>query len=194
MSMAFDGLGEAPDEALLVAYGNGDRAAARELTLRLAPRILAYANRMLGDVSEAEDVTQETMFRLWRIAPKWENGRAKVSTWAFRVATNLCTDRLRARRNVGLDTVPDPVDPSPRADQTLQDKARSAALEQALLSLPERQRTAIILRHLDGLQNTEIAEVMDTSVEAVESLTARGKKALAEELGRQRRELGFCDG
>ncbi len=81
---------------LLVLYANGDPAAARALTLRLTPRVLGFAARMLGDRAEAEDVAQEAMLRLWRIAPEWRQGEAKVSTWLYRVASNLCTDRLRA--------------------------------------------------------------------------------------------------
>ena len=76
----------------------GDRLAARALTERLVPRVLGYASRMLGgDRAEAEDVTQEAMLRLWRMAPDWRPGEAQVSTWLYRVVTNLCTDRQRAR-------------------------------------------------------------------------------------------------
>ena len=62
-----------PNEALLVAYGNGDRAAAAVLTRRLVPRLVAYAGRMLNDRAEAEDVAQEAMLRLWKIAPDWRH-------------------------------------------------------------------------------------------------------------------------
>ena len=109
--MAFDQAQQVSDEALLVAYGNGDREAAQPLTGRLAPRVLGYAARMLGgDRAEAEDVTQEAMLRLWKIAPDWRQGEAKVTTWLFRVASNLCTDRLRKRRNVTIYSVAEPGD------------------------------------------------------------------------------------
>ena len=100
MAMAFDAETEVSDEALLVAYGNGDREAAAMLTARLAPAgAWGFAARMLGgDRAEAEDVTQEAMLRLWKIAPEWRQGEAKVTTWLYRVSTNLCTDRLRKRR------------------------------------------------------------------------------------------------
>ncbi len=96
--MALDITSEASDEALLVLYGNGDRAAAQILTLRLTPMALRVARRMLGDWAEAEDVAQEAMMRLWRIAPEWRQGEAKVTTWLYRVVTNLATDRLRKRK------------------------------------------------------------------------------------------------
>jgi RNA polymerase sigma factor (sigma-70 family) len=196
MEMAFDAENEASDEALLVLYANGDAQAARVLTMRLAPRVLSFAARMLGgDLAEAEDVAQEAMLRLWRIAPDWRQGEAKVSTWLFRVASNLCTDRLRRRRGVGLDDLgADPPDDSPGAEARLQAASRAEALEAALQDLPERQRQAVVLRHLEGVSNPEIAAVMEISVEAVESLTARGKRALARALEGRRAELGYGDG
>lgn len=180
--------------ALLVAYANGDRAAARELTEALVPRALAQATRMLGSRAEAEEVAQEAMLRLWRAAPGWRQGEARVSTWMYRVTANLCTDRLRRRRGlVGLDEVAEPADPAPSAAERLQGEARLRALSEALAALPARQAQAVALRHLEGLSNPEIAAVMEVGVEAVESLTARGKRALAAALGARKAELGHGD-
>jgi len=179
---------------LLVAYGNGDRDAAAMLTARLAPRVLRFATRMLGgDRAEAEDVTQEAMLRLWKIAPDWRQGEAKVSTWLYRVSANLCTDRLRKRRSVDIDAIPEPEDDGPGAAERMMQADRARALEAALAALPERQRVAVTLRHLDGRSNPEIAEVLEISVEAVESLTARGKRALAALLAGRREELGYAE-
>lgn len=190
--MAFDQAQQVSDEALLVAYGNGDREAAQLLTARLAPRVLGYAARMLGgDRAEAEDVTQEAMLRLWKIAPDWRQGEAKVTTWLFRVASNLCTDRLRKRRNVDIDSVAEPEDDAPGAVASLMEADRARALDGALAQLPDRQREAVVLRHLEGLTNPEIADAMEISVEAVESLTARGKRTLAGLLSGRREELGY---
>ena len=91
--MPFDALSDVSDEALMALYANGDPAAARTLTLRLTPRVLGYAARILGDRAEAEDMAQEAMLRLWRVAPDWRAGEAQVSSWLYRVVTNLCTDR-----------------------------------------------------------------------------------------------------
>jgi RNA polymerase sigma factor (sigma-70 family) len=196
MDMALDTLATASDEALLVLFANGDPEAARVLSTRFLPRILGYAARILsGDRAEAEDVAQEAMVRLWRIARDWRQGEAQVSTWLYRVTTNLCTDRLRARRrrgtNVDVADVPDLADGRPSAVAVLMQADRMAALEQALESLPERQRQAVVLRHIEGLGNPEIAVVMDMSVEAVESLTARGKRALSAALAGKRAALGY---
>jgi len=194
MDMAFDAAHEVSDEALLVAYGNGDRAAAMALTTRLAPRVTGFAARMLGgDRHEAEDVAQEAMLRLWKVAPDWRQGEAKVTTWLYRVTANLCTDRLRKRRSVAIDAIPEPADDRPGAAAEMMQAARLRALQAALDALPERQRIAVTLRHLEGRSNPEIAEVLEISVEAVESLTARGKRALAASLGQRREELGYVE-
>ena len=75
----------------------------------------------------------------------------------------------------------------------MQDAARSSALQGALDQLPDRQRLAIVLRHLQDLPNPRIAEVMEISVEAVESLTARGKRTLTRLLAGRKEELGYED-
>ncbi|GAA3853571.1 RNA polymerase sigma factor [Celeribacter arenosi] len=193
MDMPYDALLDTSDEALLVAFGNGDASAARALTVRLTPKVLGYATRLLRDRAEAEDVAQEAMVRLWRIAPEWRQGEAKVTTWLYRVVTNLCTDRLRKKRGKGIDEIPEPEDGRPSQDAVLMQAARMAALDAALATLPDRQREAVVLRHIEGLSNPQIAEVLDISVEAVESLTARGKRSLAAALSGQKDELGFED-
>lgn len=180
------------DSALLAAFAKGDRDAARHLSTRLLPRVMGQAVRMLADRVEAEDVAQEAMMRLWRIAADWREGEAQVSTWLYRVTANLCTDRLRKRRRtVDIDDVAEPADPVPGAAAQMQTQSRHAALTAALASLPERQAQAVSLRHLEGLSNPEIAAIMDISVTSVESLTARGKRALHAALADQKDALGF---
>ncbi len=188
---------DAPDAALLVAYANGDAQAGRALLGRLAPRLFAYAARVLGDRAEAEDVVQETMLKLWRIAPDWRQGEAQVSTWAYRVTVNLCTDRLRRRKTraqVDIDSVPEPDSGFASAVEQMTERDRAEALQSALDALPDRQRQAVVLRHLEGLSNPEIAGIMDIGVEAVESLTARGKRALKAALADRKEELGYGHG
>ncbi|MEM7731957.1 MAG: RNA polymerase sigma factor [Pseudomonadota bacterium] len=193
MTMPFDDPKAAPTDALLRLYANGDLQASRVLTARLLPRVLAHATRMLGNRAEAEEVAQDAMLRLWKIAPEWRMGEAKVTTWLYRVVGNLCTDRLRRRRSVGLYEVPEPEDETASPAERLQERARADALQAALLRLPERQSQAVILRHIEELGNSEIAQIMDISVEAVESLIARGKRALTADLSGQREELGLSE-
>ena len=191
--MPLDAYSEFADDALLDQYCTGDAGAARALTQRLTPRIFGQAFRMLGDRAEAEDVTQDAMMRLWKIAPDWRKGEAKVTTWLYRVTANLCTDRLRRRRGVGLDEVDEPQDPTPSVSAQMENRERMDALQTALNTLPDRQRQAVILRHIEGLANPEIAQILEISTEAVESLTARGKRALAQALAPARAQLGYED-
>ncbi len=191
--MPYDAQGDITDEALLLRYANGDPAAPAALTRRLTPRVFGHAYRLLGDRAEAEDVTQEALMRLWKIAPEWRRGEARVTTWLYRVVANLCTDRVRRRRAVALEAVEEPADDTASMAQRLQDRARVEALGAALATLSARQREAVVLRHIEGLGNPEIAEIMQISVEAVESLTARGKRALAGALAGRREELGYND-
>ncbi|MCI5039369.1 MAG: RNA polymerase sigma factor [Donghicola eburneus] len=193
MTMPYDAVSELSDEALLVLYAKGDPLAAQVLSRRFLPRVLAHATRVLKDQAEAEDVAQEAMLRLWKIAPDWRAGEAQVTTWMYRVTANLCTDRIRKRRSVPLDAAPEPEDDTPSAGEAMQDAARAQALNAALMELPDRQRQAVALRHLEGLSNPEIAEILDCGVEAVESLIARGKRVLTKILQGKREELGYVD-
>jgi len=155
------------DDTLLVLFANGDKTAAQELTQRLTPRAFGVAVRVLGDRAEAEDVTQEAMVRLWRMSPDWQPGNAKVSTWLYRVVLNLCLDIRRRRHGgvTGLDEVAEPADPGLGAVERIQDNTRSDALQAALMQLPDRQRQAVVLRHLEELTNPEIAGIMQISTE-----------------------------
>jgi RNA polymerase sigma-70 factor (ECF subfamily) len=196
--MALDDSTDRAQHSQLAAAAAGDAAAARDLAAALGPRLFAQAVRMLGDRAEAEDVAQDALLRLWRQAPRWDpDGTASVAGWCHAVVRNLCIDRMRrtggARAAVALDAAPPLPDPGPGAEQRLQNAARAAALQQALRHLPDRQRHAVVLRHIEGLSNPEIAAQIGGSVESVESLIARGKRALASALAGQRAELGFED-
>jgi RNA polymerase sigma-70 factor (ECF subfamily) len=185
-------LDQLQDDALMVLFANGEPAAARILTARLLPRALSHAARVLGDRAEAEDVAQEAMLRLWRAAANWQSGGAKPSTWLYKVVANLTVDRLRrSGRAVGLDESAEPEDDRPGAEEQMVQAGRMAALDAALARLPERQRQAVVLRHIEGLANPEIADALEISVEAVESLIARGKRALAQALAGQKEALGY---
>jgi len=189
--MAYDAMNDVSDDALMVLYANGDQDAARSLTYRHAPRVLALSRRLLTDRAEAEDVAQDAMLRLWKIAPDWRQGEAKVSTWLYRVTGNLCIDRMRKKKSANLDDIPEPADDRPSVEARMLTKDRAMALQVAMAQLPMRQRLAVTLRHIEELNNPQIAEIMETSIEAVESLTARGKRTLAGLLLDQKEKLGL---
>lgn len=166
------------DDALVARVAAGDPAAVQAMVARQAPRMLSLAYRMLGDIGSAEDVTQETMLRAWRQAPSWKPGRARFDTWMHRVALNLCYDRLRRRREHVMAEPPDRADPAPDAERLLEQDDRARRVDAALQALPERQREAVTLCHYQELGNIEAAVAMNVSVEALESLLSRGRRAL----------------
>ena len=170
------------DEAeLLRQVADGDPKASREMVDRYLAPITRFAARLLGDAAEAEDVAQEAFLRLWRQARRWEP-RAKLSTWLYRVAHNLCIDRLRSRQIRAGAPPPESPEGPPDASTLLENRDTAEAVTQALRELPERQRAAMVLTHYEGLRNYEAAEVMDVTVDALESLLARARRQLKKRL------------
>ena len=147
--------------------------------------------RMLGERAAAEDATQETFLRLWTNAARWEPRRgASLRAWLTRVAMNICLDRLRRRaREAPADAAPESADDAPRADEAMIAADARDAVAAAIAGLPPRQRQAIVLCHYEERSNIEAAEIMETSVEAMESLLARGRRALRAALAPRRNEL-----
>ena len=167
-----------PDEALLARVANGDPASVRALVARKLPRLLSLAGRMLGDASAAEDVAQEVFLRVWKQAPRWRPGAARFDTWLHRVALNLCYDRLRRRRELSYAEPPDRADETPGPERGLEAADTGRRVSAALQTLPDRQREAIVLCHYQELGNIEAAAIMGVSVEALESLLGRGRRAM----------------
>lgn len=182
------------DDALMARAAAGEAAAAERLVSRHGPRAMGLAVSMLADRAEAEDVAQEAMLRLWRQAPRWRAGEAQVSTWLHRVVSNLAIDRLRRRRRWSAEDPPELPDERPGAEARLAEADRSAALRAAIADLPDRQRAALTLRHFAELSNPEIAERLEISVEAVESLLARARRALSKALEDRKEALGLVHG
>jgi RNA polymerase sigma-70 factor (ECF subfamily) len=182
------GLDEHDDDLIGRAAG-GDTDAFGRLVRRHLGRIVAFAGRTLGDAAAAEDVAQETFLRLWTGAARWRPTGARLSTWLHTVALNLCRDRMAKRREAALDDVPDPPDPAPSADARLATQAIGAHVQAALAELPDAQRVAITLCHFQGMRNQEAAEVMNVSVEALESLLARARRGLRARLAAVAHEL-----
>lgn len=169
--------GRDADDELVLRAGRGDQRSVRALIQKKGPRVLALASRMLSDSAEAEDVLQETFIKAWRFAPNWRPGEARFDTWLHRVALNLCYDRLR-RRTLVADLPLDQVDPGPAPDRGLMADDVGRRVDAALKELPVRQREAIVLCHYQDLSNIEAAGIMGISVEALESLLSRGRRAM----------------
>ena len=178
-----------PDLGLVQRAGAGDAAACAMLVDRHLTRIHALAFRVLGNRADAEEVAQEVFLRVWRNAADWRPGPALFSTWLHRVAVNLCHDRLRRRRETALEDAGDPASDEPGPGAALQQKAVSARVATALATLPERQRVAIVLCYYEERSNIEAAAIMTLSVDALESLLARGRRRLKEILAADAADL-----
>lgn len=189
------------DEELMAAVVLGDPHAYQALVRKNLPAISRYALRLVGSRSESEDIAQETLLRLWTTARKWDPAKAKLTTWLHRITHNLCIDFLRKQKRVSLEPDFDSEVSSEEAtsgefSNALRESAEAQgdspdreareaelrALDRALNMLPEAQRSALLLCHYQGFSNKEAADIMGSSVQALESLIARAKRGLRTQL------------
>ncbi len=156
----------------------GDQQAYTRLLDRHLTRVHAYVFRMTGNRADAEDIAQETFLRVWRRARTFKPGRVRFTTWLHRIAHNLCVDAFRKRRDT-VDTEVDAMaDGAPPADELSAVEERRRAVHAGIATLPERQRSALVLCQLQGRSNREAAEIIGVSVDALESLIARARRTL----------------
>ncbi len=169
------------DDALVRRIAQGDARAWRDLVGRHLNAVVAMAWRIVGERAEAEDVAQEAFVRLMAKAPAWQPGGAPIRAWLARVAVNLAIDRKRAQRTVALDeaTETDEPDPGGVIGRRL-DLER--AVRGAMNGLPKRQAAAVALVHFEGFTNQEAADMLEISVDALESLLARARRRLRDRL------------
>lgn len=158
---------------------SGDKAAFRMILGAHMTDVYRFAYSIVGDASCAEDIAQEASIRLWTRAGSW-NGSGRLKSWLFGITHNLCVDEIRKRRNsVPIDDVAFSLrDNDKDALQSLADVQSTEIVRETLLSLPERQRAALVLVHCSGFTNAEASELMGISVDALESLLARGRQKL----------------
>jgi RNA polymerase sigma-70 factor (ECF subfamily) len=174
------------DAQLMLAFKGGNREAFETLFERYTPRLLNFLTRMVRDRARAEELTQDVFVRVYSAAPRYE-ARAKFSTWVFGIAHNLALNDLdRAYRKRERPLTPDDQleapDPESDPDEQIAARQLGETLELALAKLPERQRSALLLRSVQGLAYGEIAEVVGASVSGVKSLLHRARESLLTEL------------
>ena len=167
----------ATDEQLMQAVAGGDLDAFNELVLRYQGLAWRMAYRFLGDAMEAEDVAQESFLKILEAARRYRP-MAAFRTYFYGVLTHLCIDRTRKKQFTSMDDIPEVVDPSLSPAEIIIDKELRTQVRTALDSLPSNQKTAMILRHYEGLSYVEIAQVMGVTPKAVERLISRAGTSL----------------
>lgn len=166
------------DDILLERIAQSDERAFRALVERHIDKAYALALRILRNGSDAEDVVQDTLLKVWTHRGNWQPGKGRFSTWLYRVVTNRCLDICRKPRTQDIDDTPEPMDDAMDALSAIHTGEVNVLLERAMGKLPNQQRIALILSYNDELSNPEIAEIMQTTVMAVESLLKRGRQQL----------------
>ena len=139
------------DKDLLDRLATGDESAFRLLVVRHIDRAYAIALRIIGNAADAEDVVQDTMLKVWTHRGQWQHGRAKFSTWLYRVVSNRCIDLRRKPRTENVDAVPEVADKQPDASSVIERNEVTDLLEAALRRLPEQQRIAVILSYHENM-------------------------------------------
>lgn len=173
------------DAALVAAAQAGDRNALDQLLRRHYDRIHGVCRRIAGSTRDADDACQEALIKIVRSLPRFD-GRSSFGTWAYRIATNASLDELRKRsRRPALHAVDDD------GRREAADTAAAAAIDQysdavllddALRSLPDDLRSAVVLRDVADLDYAEIADALDVPLGTVKSRISRGRSLLAERL------------
>ncbi len=167
------------DAELVAAVAGGDRRALGQLVRRHQDDTFALALRVLGDPAAARDVVQEAFLRVYRAAGRYRP-EAKFTAWLYRIVVNLCVDEGRRTGRAPVELVRDiPGDPPPDPVERRETMER---VRGAVMALPERQRTALILCRYHELSHKQIAAVTGWSPSAVESLLVRAYASLRERL------------
>ena len=169
------------EDELIALVAKGDERAFNQLVQRHGPRLHALATRYTGSSADAEEIAQEALFRLWRQASTWQSGSAKLSTWLFRITTNLCIDLVRKRKRQADQSSADPpdlMDEQPDSSTQLAARQELELIQQEIDTLPDKQKMALILSIQQEKSHTEIAQILNSSTGAVEQLLVRARRSL----------------
>lgn len=177
------------DAQLMERVGRGDKAAYSTLLARHLKPLHGFAYRILGDGDETEDAVQNAFVKIWVKAQSFDADKAAFTTWAYRIVMNQCLDAKRKRRFDAMPEDYDAVDESVNIEAEAINQATAHRVQQAIASLPERQRIALTLCHFEGHSQAQAAKVLDVGVKALESLLSRARATLKKTLEPMRDEL-----
>ena len=153
----------------------GDLAGFENVMRQYERLVLVTALRLLGNIEDAKDVSQEVFLRLYRNLDKVESAN-NYQAWLYRVTVNLCHDKGRKRRpSVAMEDVPDPVSAEADPHQTFTGAERQRVLQMSLRALSEKERAALVLRDLEGLSTEEVARVLGSSEATVRSQISKAR-------------------
>lgn len=178
------------DVELMVRIAQGDEAAFRHLVEKHQHAVVGTIAKMLRDPIEAEDLAQQVFIRIWKHAPRWKPD-AKFTTYLFTIARNLVYNESRRRsrrKEVSADERQDAKGYEPAGESRAEPDAEVARAEMhdeidsVIASLPEAQRTAVVLYSYESMPYEEIAEVLGVSVSSVKSLLFRARSTLRDKL------------
>jgi RNA polymerase sigma-70 factor (ECF subfamily) len=168
------------DAALLAAARDGDLDAFEALVREHTRTVYAHALRFFGDPTAAEDTVQEVWIKVYRSLASFD-GRARFSTWLYRVTRNSCLDQVRAGARIPMPV--DPVDEIVAPGDLADEVALTASVEQAMHALSPEDRDAFSAVALFGLSYAEVAETLKVPVGTVKSRVFRARRSLAHLLG-----------
>jgi RNA polymerase sigma-70 factor, ECF subfamily len=147
----------------------GDVSAFEQIILRYERRVLSLAWRLLGKLEDAQDASQEVFFRAFRYLRRFDQ-RRPFEPWLIKMTVNVCYDLGRKRQEQPQGLIdPDILNAIGDPHNELHAEEQRTMLYQALQQLPEKQRAAIVLRDIEGLSTTEVAEVLGSSEATVRS-------------------------
>lgn len=171
------------DRVLVHRAVDGDSTAFREIVRRYAGSMRAYVSRIVGSLSEADDVVQNALVTAWRQLDSLRDPDA-VKSWLMRIASREAFAHIRKRpTDASLTGYDAPHNESVQPEQIAIRNAQLAALSQALDTLPEDQRRCWLLRQVADLSYAEIAEEMDTSPSTVRGLLSRARSSITIQMG-----------
>ncbi|MDU2240842.1 MAG: RNA polymerase sigma factor [Paenibacillus sp.] len=175
------------DSLLAERMAAGDQEAFELLVTRYHGPLLSYVTSQLRDRGKAEDIVQETFIRLIRHL-KRHGGMEQLRPWLYKVALNLCRDYWRSAsyrsEYAGTDTIPEDVDPAPRAEELIERQEAVEQLVESITQLPEVQQDVVRMRFFHDLKLQEIAELLELPLSSVKSHLYGGLRKLKRALAR----------